>query len=652
MNRHIFRALFHDVVPETVDRTFTLIPLVPSNVVQTLEIRNPKLIYKAAEDMDAVLCMIDHPQVPLHPDIRKHFASAIDLSKCNHDTRSGIVVHGTDLKPSFTVAEQVKRTQGTHTIYEKDEIYMECNKPFLYRGACVKKGTCGALLIVSINGRPRIIGMHIAGSDKEKRGVIQPIHERLLGSDYALGKPVYECQGVSLEWQDDVVPGAYNITPNEITCSFKTSACDKTNFVPTPLIDCDILGPCKVRPTVMNNTTLELGLTKERKRDHCRTAHPDAVVIARKYAQEMTQAFIPLDLSTLSCKPLTTEEILCDHPELNPFSPTTSDGIRLKIQGITKEQVMGYTDSVGIYHPPDPRAREIFETTLNKYIRRSEKGIFYYQINADKQKDETLPSEFVDAGTARIFNITDFYDNCLIKRVIGPIIAKTHEVFLVGPQTCGVNIRGSIARLIYAQFFGKDIMAADVSGFDYCVSEIVMPMLSLLICLAYASRVHRMQAYWAILSVLHAIRFNLGKGRFRGCGNTSGNWITTWLNTACNLVFFYTAVIWLALKNGFEPREVISKISLRLYSDDNLFYPHYSWITPDALREAFWHLFKVELTGTDKGPFKGPCIRIDQAEFLSRTFREHAGQVYTPLALPSLLTFVFVLALRASQYSL
>jgi hypothetical protein len=507
-----------------------------------------------------------------------------------------------------------------------------------YTYADAKRGACGRLQIVEHQGALYIKGFHTSGSEKAKVGRAVGITREFL-SQYALEmlsqSGVSEIHALSFDLDDTVVQGAYCVEQGTITTDVVTSALDRTNFVPTPFTTHKFRGGAPIRPTNMNEVTLAVAKAKELKRQACGEPHPSAWDIVMRFKNLFVLFFLhfnPVSM-LLGCSRLTFDEALTYHPKLPRFNPTTSRGLRLKIRKLKKTAVLGY-DGV----EPDPEARRIFEQDLQMYLDRGDNiGCFPYQINFDKLKDETLEHAFVDADKCRLFNITDFYDNVLMKISMGALIAKLDPLFLVGPQSCGINMRGSVASDIYGVFAGMKVIAMDISGFDNTVNALLMPVLVVIIRHAYASQRHRMWAYWAVLSTLQSLRFDRGTGRWRGHGNTSGNWLTTWINTLMNTIYFLVVVVYLAYKNGEDPELVVSEFKLRVYSDDNLSALARAWYHPLALKEAFFELFSVELTNTDKSEVTADSVySIDDAEFLSRTFRYAGGLVFCPLALPSL----------------
>lgn len=609
------------------------------NLIQPLYCRGPEI----CEERCVVHFNI--PRLPMHQKILTDFATDDMLHKRMGDFGfSGLVV-GLDVAPGAeklpdrhigTFHEGVLMSRGHETNIDgsRMQMYSESDS-YIYAGS--KPGSCGRVLIQYADGRSYIRSTHVAGSvsSNQGRAVIWTREFLTAIFDKYKDHPTMETALMSQCAVDPVVPGAYEITENVIATRVHTSALDHTNFVPTVFTTEEYAGGSPVRPCIMDDNGYVIARDKELKRVQCIDAHPDAYAIVSNFVLQIIAVFLfytPVDLS--GCRRLSCYEALTYCKGLNPFSPVSSRGIRLKLRGWKKEAVLGYDGT-----PPDPDIRGSFEADIAEYFNLGDTQLVYpYQINFDKLKDEPLENKFVDAGKVRLFNITDFYDNTLMKMSIGDLVRKLDFLHMVGPQTCGLNMRGEAARQIYDMFAGRTVLAFDVSGFDNTVNAIFLPAAQCLIRKAYSRLADRRWAMWALMSTLHSLRFDRKVGRYRGLGNTSGNWLTTWINTLCNTVYFSTAVVYLALKHGDDPAQALSELRLRVYSDDNLSSLNRAWYTPTNVRDAFWHLFKVELTNADKSPVTEASVyTIDNAEFLSRTFRNDGGIVFCPLAIPSLM---------------
>lgn len=320
---------------------------------------------------------------------------------------------------------------------------------------------------------------------------------------------------------------------------------------------------------------------------------------------------------------------------LNPFDSKTSEGGLLRLFDIKKKDILP--------HDGNPAIEEElvkFEIKVQMMLDSFKANEYLYQLNFDKLKDEIRDLLRVLAKKTRVFNITDFTHNVLIKMALGDLIAKTEFLFLFGPQSCGINPRGKLWYAIYQDFSNKLMVCGDIEGFDFSHNKVFFPVMEKLLRIAYQDHFSYHFAWWAVMSCILAIRFNRKQGRILFRGNSSGNWITTWLNTLVNMTYFCVCIIWLGKRNGVE-EGVLNNLIIRLYSDDNLSHVPYPWFNSENMVMAFHTLFHMNLTSVDKGALMSGNITIDEANFLSRNFVFRDGYVYAPLELDKLLSQLY-----------
>jgi hypothetical protein len=218
------------------------------------------------------------------------------------------------------------------------------------------------------------------------------------------------------------------------------------------------------------------------------------------------------------------------------------------------------------------------------------------------------------------------------------------------PPACGVNPGGGEWRMI-AHYFGlDDVLSSDIKGFESTVSSFCYAFADYVFGRAYNSPWSRRLACYAVLMIINAIRFNNGVGFVLSRQNTSGNWITTWLNTFCNMLYFCVVIIHGSVLAGQDPVQNLQMLKIKLYSDDNLVSLRQPWFGPDFVVKAFMEIFHIEVTSVSKGTdiSMGP---IWEASFLSRGFREQGGQVFCPLAMDSLMAQIYFIRVPRNQKS-
>ena len=150
----------------------------------------------------------------------------------------------------------------------------------------------------------------------------------------------------------------------------------------------------------------------------------------------------------------------------------------------------------------------------------------------------------------------------------------------------------------------------------------------------------------------YGLRFNRGTARWLLRGNTSGNWITTFLNTLYNYFYFAVSTIHI-VHSVYDPKAevdfILSQLLLRLYSDDNIVANRVYNIRPSLYSAAFKDLFVVTLTSTSKGELEDQLIPIDDVEFLSRAFFKDGQFVKCPLSYDSIVSQLYYVRLPKSE---
>lgn len=621
-------ALIPKHVMRSCHRAFctVIVPCVDAPNRLSFEFRSAdmQLISMTPERDDRAIVLINKTQMPPHANIVSHFISESD-NVIYGKTYTGLGLRSCKEFKKYVYApveEMYRCNFDSEMIIDQ----LDARNFDNYRWAGAGKAACGGLIFHSIaNKRYKVRSMHVLG-DNKGNGAGIPLTTEWIQSVLDLER---QCGNawLSMGFEDSDPTGGYLVDGSSIKTPIVTSALGVTSFVPTIFSKYEFDGGSPVKPAKLCQTSYELARNKAAARNQC-GSNPKARVLVRELAPVIVEKLFCRQLVDLPrCFTLSIHDALFGS-ELEPFDPTTSSGIRLRLWNVDKKKLLGYGDNL-----PDLDTFSVFESKMNILLDSFRAGQWTHQINVDKLKDETLPVEQVNAYKARLFNVTDFVDNVLIKMAVGGFVAATKSSYLSGPQSCGINMRGSAARAVYNMFLGRDVVACDISGFDFTVNDTVMEVVSLIARTCYGDKFSQDFFCWAFLSCLKAFNFDKGEARWRGLGNTSGNWITTFLNTIMNMCYFVCTI-----KHMSPPDDpdAYSRLIVKLYSDDNLSaLPDASWYSPSSLAVAAMNLFGITLTGTDKGDVTSVCS-IDEAEFLSRTFRNEHGTVFCPLAYSSL----------------
>jgi len=284
-------------------------------------------------------------------------------------------------------------------------------------------------------------------------------------------------------------------------------------------------------------------------------------------------------------------------------------------------------------------------------------------MTRDCLKDEPRDLTRVQQLKTRIFNIACCMDNSRIRMYIGDLVGRQKKFFFFSPGMCGLNPSTALWMMIYEMFLGGTVVFSDISGFDYTCGLWVMYILGPFLKRAYGNNAQAfVRALWAVKSCMCAIRFGPvvedGKIFFRGrmleCGNSTGNWATTTLNTWMNTCYHGVLTIAGSLLNDEDPLLNLFKLKMVLYSDDNISRLDTLWWDAKFVGTYFDRLFGVTATGVDKGELKTDVVTIEDAEFLCRRFVKRNGIVYAPLEWESLTTQLYFVKcprrLRGTQF--
>lgn len=509
---------------------------------------------------------------------------------------------------------------------------------YTWRGC--RPGACASPVVAVVNGCAKLIAMHAAGNGNH-HGLGVPLFlddfEVYFSKDQAVAQGYYPQRGENICFEDaDPILNSYTITSDSIRTPKNTSPANRTSFVPTPFQTFQFLGGAPGRPADLTNQAYIKHLEKEEKTKAVFEVPPVVYEIAEEYKEEICSTFFHTDTEFFKgCRTLTNEEAIYGFENLDPIDFTTANGILCGLMDVEKRDLVD---------PEHPSVAKVCAYLDESEKLKSEDGYYCYQLNTDSLKDEIRDHERVDQKKTRVFNVTDSLNNIEIKKACGHMVSKMKTTLMLGPAMCGINPTCGLWSLIYQDFLGGNVVFTDVSGFDFTATKWLFIVLSYWLHMCYGhSRFAFDYAMWAFLSCLQGLRFAFTFGRMLNRGNTSGNWITTVMNTMVNDIYHAVVVIYLARKNGVDPKFALRKLKVVLYSDDNISSLDYPWWNTKNVVKAFKKLFNITLTGVDKGVVgeTDDTFTIDEAEFLCRRFVNRDGVIYAPLSRDSLLTQLY-----------
>jgi hypothetical protein len=505
-----------------------------------------------------------------------------------------------------------------------------------YKWSGTRKATCGALLLGYQSNQWFILGMHAAGQPSGGQGFSIYLGDR----NYNAVLENVEKQGVDLNayfsinhYEDPVFPELCSYEDDQHKILAQTSPYSPTNLVRTPY---DASGEYPFAPAHIGKLSYEKALAKEKSAYHIDRPGFIFLEILRTYKDLILEKAMPewkVRIPTnLTRSPVVAVLDAKDGNE--PFCKKSARGLRLQYLGIKKDTIF---DPLSI-------ERQQFIGYVEEYWRHADKTReFSSQLNHDKQKPEVRDIARVLEKKTRVFNVTDFFDNVMIRQAIGPIMAIYPVDSVTGPASCGIDPRSLAWSMIAKKFekFGK-VCAMDVSGFEYIVILVLINLLDPVFCHAFPKWSDRLAAKWALVSIICAKRYAFGVGRILWRANTSGNFATTFLNTIECVAYFACSTIILSILNNDDPNHCLTIMRIQAYSDDNISALERSWWTENNLSIIFMKHFGIMLTNTDKSEVTGVVTNtIHTIDFLGRTFRYENGTYFAPLDLGRLLAQLY-----------
>jgi len=517
---------------------------------------------------------------------------------------------------------------------------------YAWRGS--KPGACGTPLTAEVASDLVIMGIHAAGQPAINFGVGVPIwtDDFKLFEDTQNAGVRLQC-GDTMSFLDRDLVGAYDIsTKHEFVTPIRTSPSNVSQFKKTVFTKQSFRGGPEKIPADLTREAYANCLLKEEEIKGMNKESKEATLLARTFQDKLMEGFVDVPTrSLLDCQTLTFDEAMWDYGNLGSFDFSTAQGIRLKMLGIDKRNLA------------DPNSEDSakLRVVVDQYIESFKRGEFTYQVNVDCLKDELRPVKRVAEKKTRLFNVTDFVDNVLLKMAVGDLVNKLKRLLLLTPACCGINPTCSMWAQIFAKFAPpRQVVFSDIFFWDgtmlLWLTWVVLPWLTRL----YGGDPNSFRvrfAHWAFISCIMALRFTGNRGRLNGAGNSSGNWLTTFWNTICNFIFHEMAAIFLAAAHGVPLGVVLNQLRVILYSDDNISHLPFPWWNLYNVKMAFEHLFGIRLTSTDKTEITadGKTYTIVEADFLSRGFRKHKGVVYAPLSQTSLLSQLYYVRVPANM---
>lgn len=504
-------------------------------------------------------------------------------------------------------------------------------------------GDCGSPYLVFHRNKDYCVGIHTLGSVNTGSAMVTPLYK----SDWINCMNACDMEDAQIDMEImDPQSGIYDITPDGIVSPVLTSPLNKSVFVKTPFAD-EANGfefwPPPKKPAHLDMKAYEKACDKAVSYKHCASAHHSMVPILEEFGDHILNTDLTFGVKNYDmrdCRFLTLEEAMWGNDVIDGFDFSTANGMRLKQAGLDKSDL----------HPDvkDPDTLDFVRNYVHDFEKRADQGVFTYMVTAESLKDELRDNKRVDDWKTRIFYVTDFMDNVLIKMYVGDIVNRLKRVLGVSSHVCGITPGSGLWRYFYNLFLKYETVGStDVSGYDFIGNHILLKYIIKWIWSMYpeataGSRVRNKLA-WAIISCVHALRFSFGKGKLYGTGVPSGCIITTFLGTIMHVLMMKSCFIKRAIKEGVDPLEALKNFHAIIYSDDNVFASPYSWWSSAEYARCMGKYYGVVVTATDKSQ-NFEDLHISKVEFLSRrfvpaTYNKHV--ILAPLSIDSVLSQLF-----------
>jgi hypothetical protein len=253
-------------------------------------------------------------------------------------------------------------------------------------------------------------------------------------------------------------------------------------------------------------------------------------------------------------------------------------------------------------------------------------------------KDETRDLERVYLGKTRIFCVGSLAHLIMTIMVVGDVVFYMKENHLDTDVCIGINPHGSewwilAEKLMKHKLFG----GGDYSGFDSGITSKFGHALYLAMkwYINSGDSLYNWYLYNVCMSSIAPIFVINSECYWSDWMNSSGGWLTGFLNSFVNACIFNAFHWFVCQTNGLGDRSRLEDLVCAFYGDDNLWSvcdDLKDLINMETLGEFIWEVFGMTYTTTSKGKIDSKFVDFDNLEFLCRKFRPR-GNLYTaPLA--------------------
>jgi len=274
--------------------------------------------------------------------------------------------------------------------------------------------------------------------------------------------------------------------------------------------------------------------------------------------------------------------------------------------------------------------------------------LFAQTINASL-KDEARDAVKVEMGKTRLFGVGGILERVYVKQVFGKFMDKLHErrsnsvigVGIAAQRYSADLVRKQIYKFGAGNIVGGDLPSQDISTPTFIFNIMLKYFENLFGIYENSSGTHK-ENWLRLRAAIHMMAntvYIIGRRAYMCTkGNSSGNWMTTFVNTFTTFIYIKSAFLYLADFNDCELSfsDVWSGV---IYGDDNIgsvFSECKEWFNNITIAEAVKLLFGITMTDPNKGEITDPFLAPDDQIFLSRKWLTRNGKTMCPLEKASL----------------
>ncbi len=275
---------------------------------------------------------------------------------------------------------------------------------------------------------------------------------------------------------------------------------------------------------------------------------------------------------------------------------------------------------------------------------RASRGKVVPMVNKVARKEECREKSKVDQGKTRWFYVGSLAHNIFIKQELGMLYAMIKDKWPLSSAAIGVNPHSHGWKRIYEVISGfPNVVAGDINGNDLSI-----PAWAWIPFFLWANKFYKYQkgsdsylrlacacfmitSCYALLGTLIWMFVS---------GHPSGHIMTTFFNSW--FAFFALALIFIVLRKSTK-YHFYDHVMVKVFGDDNASSVDdevKEWYNMKTIANGFKLLFGMIYTTPSKEVNMPEFMKLEEVEFLSRTFTVVNGQVLAPLREDSILKSV------------